>query len=261
MPNLSTDAHNLAIEAIGLGIRYRRYRDKTVTLKDAALRLFRGAQFEEFWALRNVDLQVPKGQSLGIIGPNGSGKSTLLKAIAGVLPPSEGTMQANGRIAPMIELGAGFNDELTGRENIYLNGAIMGLTRKEIDKRVVRMIAFAEIDDFIDVPLRNYSSGMKARLGFAVTSDVDADLLLLDEIFSVGDEAFRQKSTDRMEAFFESNRTIITVSHSLQLVQRLCTRAIYLRSGHIVSDGPPDEVIEAYRAEVRASQTAAIAGA
>ena len=246
-----------AIEATGLGIRYRRYREKVVTLKDAALGLFRRNKFEEFWALRGLDLRVRKGDSLGVIGPNGSGKSTLLKAIAGVLPPSEGSLRCQGRIAPMIELGAGFNDELTGRENIFLNGAIMGLSRKQIDERVERMIEFAEIGDFIDVPLRNYSSGMKARLGFAVTSDVDADILLLDEVFSVGDEAFKQKSAARMEAFFRSHRTVITVTHSLETVQRLCNRAIYLRAGRIVAEGEPAMVVERYRADVRGARPAA----
>jgi ABC-type polysaccharide/polyol phosphate transport system ATPase subunit len=243
----------LAVDAKGLGIRYRRYREKVLSLKTAALSLFRGSNYEEFWALRGVDLQIPAGQSLGVIGPNGSGKSTLLKAIAGVLTPSEGQLQTQGRVAPMIELGAGFNDQLTGRENIYLNGAIMGLTRQQIEERVERMVEFADIGDFIDVPLRNYSSGMRARLGFAVTSDVDPDILLLDEVFSVGDEAFRRKSTARMEDFFDSGRTVVTVTHGLGLVQRLCTRVIYLRSGSLVADGPPDEVIARYREDVRAS--------
>jgi len=254
-------AHDSAIEAVDLGIRYRRYREKVVTLKDVAVNMFRQSKYEEFWAVRGVNLRVAKGDSLGVVGPNGSGKSTLLKAIAGVLPPSEGSIRCDGRIAPMIELGAGFNEELTGRENIFLNGAIMGLSRDQVEERIDRIIDFAGIGDFIDVPLRNYSSGMKARLGFAVTSDVDADTLLLDEVFSVGDEVFKQKSAARIEQFFLSHRTVVTVTHSLETVQRLCNRAIYINRGRIVAEGAPADVVAAYRADVQRARGASIAAA
>ena len=219
-----------------------------MTFKEAAVNLFRGAHYENFWALRNVDLTVRRGESLGIIGPNGAGKSTLLKAIARILPASEGTIVAEGRVAPLINLGAGFNNELTGRENILLNGAIMGLSRQEMKRRMDKIIDFADIGDFIDVPLVSYSSGMRARLGFAVVSDVDADIVLLDEIFSVGDEEFRAKAGARTEQFFKSQHmTVVVVSHSLEIIERLCDRVIHVRKGEIVDDGPPEAVIAEYR--------------
>jgi len=246
----------LAIDCQGLGIRYRQYQEKIITLKDAMVRLFRGSGFKDFWALRNLDLRIYQGECVGLIGFNGSGKSTLMKAIAGVLPPAEGGLKTTGRVTPLIELGAGFNNELTGRENIFLNGAIMGFTRKQMEAKFKSIVEFSELEDFIDVPLRNYSSGMRTRLGFAVASDVDPDILLLDEVFAVGDESFREKCTERMNGFFESGKTIIIASHDLGMVQKYCGRLIYLRKGELRADGAPNDVLQVYREDIAAGKKA-----
>ena len=187
---------------------------------------------------------------MGVIGPNGAGKSTLLKALAGVLPPSEGQLRVDGKVAPLIELGGGFNMELTGRENLYLNGAIMGRSKAETATRLEAISEFADIGDFLDTPMRSYSSGMRARLGFAAATDINPDILLLDEIFSVGDEAFRKKATARMENFFQEKKTVVLVSHSMPLIERYATRVLYLRGGTVEAFGDPQEVIEQYLADV-----------
>lgn len=241
------DDESLAIHLESVGIRYRRYRKRLMTLKDHAVSFFRGARYEHFWALRDIELSVPRGSTLGVVGANGSGKSTLLKAICGVLPPTTGQVRSRGRIAPLLELGGGFNAELTGRENIFLNGAIMGLSHAEMEEKIERIIDFAEIGDFIDVPIQNYSSGMRGRLGFAVATDIDPDILLLDEVLSVGDASFRRKAVERMESFFTSDKTIVVVTHDLGQIQRLCDRAIFIDKGHIAARGDVDEVLEAYR--------------
>ena len=255
MLNVVPENQALAISCTDVGIRYRQYREKIVTFKDAFVRLFRGSQYEDFWALRGLNLHIHQGECIGVIGKNGSGKSTLMKTIAGVLPPTEGSLTTHGRITPLIELGAGFNSELTGRENIFLNGAIMGFSRKEMEAKLQDIVAFSELEDFIDIPLRNYSSGMRTRLGFAVASDVDPDILLLDEIFAVGDEGFREKCTERMNGFFEQNKTIIMASHNLTMISEYCNRALYLRQGELRADGSPDEVIAQYRADVAEAKT------
>ena len=255
MLNVVPENQALAISCTGVGIRYRQYREKIVTLKDAFVRLFRGSQYEDFWALRNLNLNIHRGECVGVIGKNGSGKSTLMKTIAGILPPTEGTLSAHGRITPLIELGAGFNSELTGRENIFLNGAIMGFSRKEMEAKLQDIVAFSELEEFIDIPLRNYSSGMRTRLGFAVASDVNPDILLLDEIFAVGDEGFREKCTERMNGFFEQQKTIIMASHNLGMISEYCSRALYLHKGELRADGPPDEVIAQYKEDVSQAKT------
>ncbi|MEO0460864.1 MAG: ABC transporter ATP-binding protein [Myxococcota bacterium] len=240
-----------AIECRGLGICYRHYRKKSLTLKESAVRFFRNQQFESFWALRKIDLDVRKGESVGIIGKNGSGKSTLLKAVCGVLRPSRGTVASRGRIAPLLELGGGFHQELTGRENIFMNGAIMGLSKKEVRERIERIIEFSGLGEFIDVPLHNYSSGMRARLGFAVSTEVDAEILVLDEVLAVGDAEFHARAVARTENFFRSNHTVILVSHQLGTVKRLCERCVWISKGEIQADGPADEVIKQYQKSVR----------
>lgn len=251
---MSVHANNdLAVRADGLCIQYRRYRRKDITLKSAVLNLFRGTKYETFSALRDASFSIRRGESVGIIGPNGSGKSTLLKALAGILPPAGGRLEVHGKVAPLIELSGGFSQELTGRENIYLNGAIMGFSRKQMDAKIERIIEFAELGEFIDAPLSTYSSGMKGRLGFAVATDVDPEILLLDEVFAVGDASFKKKAEARTRSFFESDRTVITVSHSLQIVRELCDRAMYLRFGDVVADGEPSDVIERYLEDVEKS--------
>ncbi len=236
----------IAIEAHGLSIRYRRYFRKNLTLKDSVMNLFRGNRFEEYWALRGLSFTVAKGTRLGVIGRNGAGKSTLLRAIAGVLTPGEGTIRTYGRISPLLELGAGFRDELTGRENVFFNGAIMGLSRRDMSTRFDRIVEFADIGDFIDAPLSTYSSGMKARLGFAVATDIDPEILLLDEVLSVGDQNFRSKANDRMGEFFKQGKTVVLVSHSMEQIKKLCDDVIYIDQGQVVSRGDPEDVICKY---------------
>ncbi|MBJ79716.1 MAG: teichoic acid ABC transporter ATP-binding protein [Myxococcales bacterium] len=238
------------IEASNLGICYRQYREKTVTLKDFVVNLFSGSKFKEFWALRNLDLNVRRGEHLGLIGANGCGKSTLLKAIASVLPAREGNISVHGMVTPLIELGAGFNAELTGRENIFLNGAIMGLSRQNMQERFDRIVDFAELEEHIDIPIRNYSSGMRTRLGFSVAADIEPEILLLDEIFAVGDESFKLKCQVRMQEIFDKGVTVIMVSHSLPLIAEYCERVIFMDKGQIVADGPTDEVIKRYKEHV-----------
>ncbi len=243
----STEA---SVEALDLGIQYRRYLKKAVSLKEAVVGMFKSTEYESFWALRGLNLTIRPGDSVGLIGPNGAGKSTFLKALAGVLPPSEGNLTVRGKVAPLIELGGGFNMELTGRENLYFNGSIMGRSRAEMDTRIEAISDFADIGDFLDTPMRSYSSGMRARLGFAAATDINPDILLLDEIFSVGDEAFRNKATARMESFFSGNKTIVLVSHSMSMIKRYANRVIYLAKGQVMAQGAPEEVIERYLEDV-----------
>lgn len=245
---------NIAIEIQNLGIRYRRYLKKITTLKEAVVSMFQGSHYESYWALRNFNLKLNQGERLGVIGPNGSGKSTLLKTIAGILPPTEGTVATTGRIAPLLELGSGFKSELTGRENVFLNGVILGLSQAEIEAKYDSIVEFAEIGDFMDAPIQTYSSGMRARLGFAIATDVDPEILLLDEILSVGDAAFQTKAMARADAFFKAGRTVILVSHNMEQIRRLCDRAIYMHGGSVVVDGPTDQVINTYLATIKSNK-------
>ena len=235
----------------GLGIAYRRYYHKVVTLKEVFTRRFRGSQFKPFWALRNISFEVPHGEILGIIGPNGSGKSTLLKAITRVLEPTEGSVVTRGRIAPLIELGAGFNPDLTGRENIFLNGSILGFSRREMEAKYERIVAFSGLSGFIDTPVRNYSSGMVVRLGFAIATDIDPDILIMDEVFSIGDEEFHRKSSERVASLIESDATVLIVSHNLEMVRKYCRRVILLWKGEVQMVGESGEVITEYRRRVQ----------
>jgi len=220
-------------------------------LKETFTRGFRGSRFEPFWALRNISLTVSPGEIFGIVGPNGSGKSTLLKAITRVLEPTEGVVETRGRIAPLIELGAGFNSELTGRENIYLNGSILGFSRKEMESKFDSIVEFSGLSGFIDTPVRNYSSGMVVRLGFAIATDIDPDILIMDEIFSVGDAEFGRKSLKRVEELLESDATVLIASHNLEMVRKYCRRAVFLWRGEATMVGDAEEVVAAYRAKVR----------
>ncbi len=230
-----------------LGVAYRRYHHKVVTLKEVFTRRFRGSRYQPFWALRNVSFEVPRGEILGIIGPNGSGKSTLLKAITRVLEPTEGSATTHGRIAPLIELGAGFNPDLTGRENIFLNGSILGFSRGEMETKYDRIVEFSGLRGFIDTPVRNYSSGMVVRLGFAIATDVEPDILIMDEVFSIGDEEFHRKSAAKVASLIESDATVLIVSHNLNMVSKFCSRIILIWKGEMHMVGEPDEVIAEYR--------------
>lgn len=238
----------IAIRLENVTVAYRAPHERIGTLKEYVIRWFqRRVKYQHFMALNDVSLTVNKGEIVGIIGHNGAGKSTLLKLISRVLTPTSGRVWVRGKVAPLLELGAGFHPELTGRENIYLNGSILGLTRREIDQRIQGIIDFSELHEFIDAPIRTYSSGMWARLGFAVATDTDPDVLILDEIMAVGDEAFQRKSEARIRAFFEKGITIILVSHNMEMVQKLCTRVVWLDHGVVKGEGDPNKVIHKYR--------------
>jgi lipopolysaccharide transport system ATP-binding protein len=208
--------------------------------------LFRGRPRDELWALRDVSLRLEKGESVGLIGHNGAGKTTLLKLLAGITRPTRGQVQATGRIASLINLGAGFHPELTGRENIYLNGVILGLSRREVRDRFEQIVEFADLGPFIDTPLKRYSSGMYARLGFAVAAHVDPDVLLVDEVLSVGDVAFQDRSIRHMLSFRDAGRAILFVSHNLSAVEMMCQRVLWLDHGTVRLAGPTAEVVRAY---------------
>src|SRR4029077_9537943 len=215
---------------------YRRYsrRHQFTTLKSALLSrsLIRDLRPEEtFAAVRDVTVTVPRGRTLGVIGRNGSGKSTLLKLVAGITKPTTGTVQVNGRVSALIELGAGFHPEISGRENVFINGIMLGLTRKEIERRFDAIVEFAELRDFIDAPVKTYSSGMYMRLGFAVAINVDPDILLVDEVLAVGDEGFAHKCFDKFAEFKRRGKTILLVTHSLGIVERFCDVALWLDKG------------------------------
>ncbi len=234
-----------AIEVEGIGKRFRRYRKRPSSIK---ARVGGGrTQAEEFWALKDVSFEVPEGSTTGLIGPNGSGKSTLLRIIAGILRPSEGRVVTRGRIAALLELGAGFHQELTGRENVYLNAAILGLSRSEADAVFDSVVDFAELEDFIDTQLKFYSSGMVVRLGFSVAVHVDPQILLVDEVLAVGDEAFQRKCLARIEQFQREGRTIVFVTHAADLVRQICDQAVMLEKGAIRVAGEPDHVVREFR--------------
>lgn len=235
-----------AIEVRGVSKRFRLSSDKYQSLKERMIHFGRGTH-TDFWALRDVDLDVEEGSTLGLIGHNGSGKSTLLKCIAGLLQPTEGEIRTAGRIAALLELGAGFHPELTGRENVYLNASILGLSRREIDKRFDEMVGFAELEQFIDQQVRHYSSGMYVRLGFAVAVNVDPDILLVDEVLAVGDEAFQRKCLNRVKQFQREGRTIIFVSHAADLVRQICDQAAVLDHGDLMFAGGAGEAVRVLR--------------
>ena len=238
----------VVIRMEGVSVRYKVPSERVFTFKEYMIRRIQGRITDhEFWALHKVDLEIYKNEVLGIVGKNGAGKSTLLKIVARVLRPTEGRVWAKGRVIPLLELGAGFHSELTGRENIFLNGAILGFSRKEIIEKVPRIIEFSELGDFIDAPLRTYSSGMLARLGFAVATDSQPDILIVDEILGVGDEAFQFKCIERIEQYRKNGATILLVSHNGTLVETMCQRAMWLDHGVKKIVGTPQEVLAAYR--------------
>jgi len=236
-----------AVRLENVSVRYRIPRERIASLKEYAIRrLKRRLMFDEFEALRDFGLEVQAGETVGVIGRNGAGKSTLFRLIARVLPPSAGRVVVAGRIAPLLELGLGLHGELTGRENVMLQGALLGFSRGEMRRRMSRIVEWAELEEFIDAPIRTYSSGMAARLAFAVASDVDPDILLVDEALSVGDERFQIKCHDRMEAFRQAGKTVLLVSHALDQVRDNCRRAIWVHEGRLVRDGDSASVAQAY---------------
>lgn len=240
-----------AIEIRDLWKLYRRWHERRQSLKEVMLRRGRGS-FEDFWALQGVSFEVSRGESFGVVGSNGSGKSTLLKLLTGILVPTKGEVVCRGRLSALLELGAGFHPELTGRENIYLNGSILGLARRDIEDKMESIIEFSELGDVIDSPIRSYSSGMYVRLGFAVAVHSDPDILLVDEVLAVGDASFQQKSAERILQIRDSGATILVVSHNLDLVRDLCGRAAWIDRGKLVSIGPADGVVDDYLRSVGA---------
>lgn len=228
-------------------IRFNKATQKIDNLKDYVIKFMkRQLMFQEFLALQDVSFQVHKGEGWGLIGTNGSGKSTMLKAIAGIMKPYKGTITTNGTIAPLIELGAGFDSNLTARENIYLNGAVLGYSRQFMEEHFDEIVEFADIRNFLDSPIKNYSSGMKARLGFSVATVVNPDILIVDEVLSVGDAKFKKKCNQRMEELLANDTTLLYVSHNIKSVLKLCTHAIWIDKGHAVMQGAVEEVCEKY---------------
>ena len=230
-------------------IRFNKANQKIDNLKEYFIRLVkRQLMFQEFLALKDVSLKVKKGEAWGLIGTNGSGKSTLLKAISGIMKPYQGNVTVRGKIAPLIELGAGFDPNLTARENIYLNGAVLGHSKKFMDEHFAGIVEFAGIEEFLDSPIKNYSSGMKARLGFSVATMVKPDILIVDEVLSVGDYIFRKKCHQRMQELLGGGTTLLFVSHNIEQVRELCTHVLWLNKGDIVMSGEVNEVCDAYAA-------------
>ncbi len=242
--------NDLSIRLAGVSLCYRLAKQRIPSLKEYAIHFMRGAlSYEKLWALRDVDLTVRRGESLGIIGRNGAGKSTLLKVISRVLKPTEGTAVVNGSLAPILELGSGFDFELTGLENVYLNGLLLGHTRREVESSVEEIVDFSGLGDFIRSPIRNYSTGMLARLGFAIATAWIPEILILDEILSVGDVTFTEKCEKRLQRFHDAGTTILLVSHEAKAILTNCTRCVWLDDGRIRADGDSKEVLKLYLRE------------
>ena len=238
------------IEVRDVSMRFNLAREKTESIKEYFVKLAkRQLHFTEFYALKHISFMVNRGEAVALIGPNGCGKSTTLKTIAGVLYPTSGSVQVNGDIAPLIELGAGFDMDLTARENIFLNGAVLGYDHAFMEEHFNSIMDFADLWEFADVPVKNFSSGMVARLGFAIATEVTAEVLIVDEILGVGDYKFQQKCHERMDRMLANGTTLLLVSHSDEQVRKLCSRAIWIDHGVVQMDGPVNEVCDAYRAK------------
>jgi len=239
------NSKNIAVEVKNVNKSFNIYYDKANTIKERLLFFKRGKK-EKRQILKNINLTIESGEAVALIGVNGSGKSTLLKLMTKIIYPNSGKIETYGKLTSLLELGAGFHPDFSGRENIYFNASIFGLTRKEIDKRINKIIEFSELEDFIDNPVRTYSSGMYMRLAFSVAINVDADILLIDEILSVGDQHFQQKCFEKMNELKKQGKTMVFVTHSMGSVKQLCTRAVWLYEGEIKMDGNVDEVVEEY---------------
>lgn len=234
-----------AVSVKNVGVKFHLSEQKVDDLKEYVIRILkRQMRYKEFWALKDVSLDIKQGERVAVLGLNGAGKSTLLKVIAGVLKATEGTVKRSGVLVPLLELGAGFDPQYTGAENIYLYGAMLGYSKAFLKEKYDEIVKFSELGDFIHVPLKNYSSGMRARLGFSIATLVEPDILILDEVLSVGDVKFKKKSENRIKEMFKKGTTVLFVSHNLQQVRSLCTRAVWLEKGQIVEDGPVDVVTE-----------------
>jgi ABC-2 type transport system ATP-binding protein len=229
--------------------RFRLYHERNQTLKSAILR-GKTSRHEDFWALENVSFEVQAGTTHGLIGPNGSGKSTLLKCLAKIYWPTKGHIEYRGRMASLLEVGSGFHLELSGRENIYLNGSILGMSKKEIDSKFDEIVDFSGVERFLDQPVKNYSSGMYVRLGFSIAIHVDPEILVVDEVLSVGDEDFQRKSFQKFLEFKKQGKTIILVTHAMPVIEEICDQVSWLSSGRLVSTGDAREVVKSYQASV-----------
>ncbi|WP_071907180.1 ABC transporter ATP-binding protein [Methanobacterium congolense] len=235
------------IEVENVSMEFNLSQEKVDNLKEYVIKLLkRQLLFQEFWALKNISFKVEKGDKVGIIGLNGAGKSTLLKIISGVMKPTEGNLKIKGKLVPLLELGAGFDSNYTGRENVFLNGAMLGYTKEFLEKKYDEIVEFAELEKFMDVPVKNYSSGMQARLGFAIATMVEPEILVLDEVLSVGDAKFKEKSQQRIMSLFDKGVTVLFVSHSAEDVRHMCNKAIWLERGKIVMQGEVNEVCDKY---------------
>ena len=244
-------ANDIALDIDHVSMRFNLSSEKVDNIKEYIIKMIKSElMFQEFWALRDVSFQVKRGERVGILGMNGAGKSTLLKIIAGVMKPSEGNVTVRGKIAPLLELGAGFDKQYTGAENIYLYGSMLGYTKEFIDKKFKDIVKFSELGDFINVPIKNYSSGMKARLGFSVATVVEPEILILDEVLSVGDARFRRKCEKRLKGMFDKGVTVLFVSHSTQQVLRMCNRGILLEGGQLIAKGSAKDVVSFYEAKL-----------
>ena len=240
--------NDVALRVNDVSICFNLSKEKVDNFKELFIKKLKGEKlrFNEFWALKDVSFELKKGERLGILGLNGAGKSTLLKVIAGVYKPTKGSVQRYGHMAPMIELGAGFDPNYTGRENIFLYGSVLGFSRSFLEEKYEEILEFSELGDFIDVPIKNYSSGMKSRLGFSIATVVEPEILILDEVLSVGDAKFRKKCEKKMQKMFDHGVTVLFVSHSLAQVKRLCNKAILLEHGQLIAYGDIDEVADIY---------------
>ena len=237
------------IEVEDVSMRFNLAKERVDNLKEYIVKKlkFQSISFDEFWALKNISFSIQKGESVALIGSNGSGKSTMLKIISGILIPTAGKIRVNGSIAPLIELGAGFDYQLTGRENIFLNGAVLGHSKRLMQEKYDEIVEFSGLADFIDVPVKNYSSGMVARLGFSVATMVKPDILIVDEILAVGDQAFQEKCHKRMEEMMNGGTTVVLVSHSESDIRRICQKAVWIERGDLRSTGDIDEMLKMYR--------------
>lgn len=246
---------NIAVKADKIGMRFNMSVEKVDNLKEFVIKKLTGQlKYKEFWALKDISFTLKKGDRLAIIGFNGAGKSTLLKIVAGVLKPTEGRIVTRGRIAPLLELGAGFDVQYTGAENIYLYGAVLGYSKEFIRQKYDEIVEFSELGEFIDVPVKNYSSGMKARLGFSIATAIEPDILILDEVLAVGDAKFRVKSEQKIQAMFDRGVTVLFVSHNAEQIKKICNKAILIEKGRTVTKGDVNKVCDVYARKLKANK-------
>lgn len=237
----------LALRVDHVSMKFNLSSQKVDNIKEYVIKMIKKElMYQEFWALKDIDFEIQRGDRVGVLGMNGAGKSTLLKVIAGVLKPTEGNVRCYGKIAPLLELGAGFDRQYTGAENIFLYGAVLGYSRDFIQEKYDDIVAFSELGRFIDVPVKNYSSGMKARLGFSIATVVEPDILILDEVLSVGDKRFRKKCEARIQSMFDKGVTVLFVSHSTDQVLRMCNKGILLEQGKLIAQGEVEEIVDLY---------------